>query len=65
MWFVDLGESVWADEPNGDLTMFRWVGPFASGSDAYAFAARYPVLPDVQCHYIRPVTDFTAATPRF
>lgn len=64
MWFVDLGEGVWADTARGDLQMFRYVGPFPSWQVAKDFCGRYPFIKNAQYHYIESVADFEASTVR-
>jgi len=64
MWYVDLGEGVWADTEQGDLRMFRTIGPFGSWQDADDFCARYPFLAQSQYYYMESVADFEASTIR-
>lgn len=64
MWYVDLGETVWADTAQGDLRGFRMVGPFARHEAAYDFCRRYPFLTDARPQYMESVDDFEAATIR-
>lgn len=64
MWFIDFGDVVWADTPEGDLRGFRTIGGFASYFEAAEFLSRYPCFPDARCHYMESAADFAAAAPR-
>jgi len=64
MWYIDLGEVVWADTPQGDLRGFHMIGGFATHFEAAEFRSRYPFCREARCHYMESAADFAAATPR-